>query len=130
NPAGPIGALFTALINSQAFEVPLTPDGKRPKAVANGFAVSLPQRAEGHNVTSTYRISDSLSVKNVFGYRTAFIFGASPLEGVGALIVTPQAVPALIGLGFPAAAAQALVGQPYSFIGNPAEGRTKHISDE
>ena len=150
------GALLDALINSQDFDVPISPDGKRPKAVANGYVVEAPQRAEGHSLTSTYQISDSLSVKNIFAYRKSFIFGTGPLDGMSSLLLTPEAVgplasfygiSALAGQGIdvtdPANAAlvqgtiadfaaglQGQVGSPFVGIVNQTQGRTRQISDE
>jgi len=127
----PYGDLFRALINGQSFEVPITPSGKRPKAVANGYAVDLPQRAQGHNLTSTYQISDELSVKNIFAYRTSFIFGTSPLGGVSGLLLTPDSIPPLAQLyGIPASYLTPLIGAPFVFVSNQTEGRTRQISDE
>lgn len=67
NPAGVTGALLSALIQSSPYPVPIAVDGKRPDAVANGFSTTVPQKAEGHSLTSTWLVSDSLSIKNVFG---------------------------------------------------------------
>lgn len=152
------GALFDALINSQNFEVPISPDGKRPKAVANGYAVEAPQRAEGHSLTSTYQISDSLSVKNIFAYRKSFIFGTGALDGMSGLMLTDEAVgplatfygvSALVRQGYdpadPANAArlqaiiaataaglqdQVALNSPFVGIVNGTQGRTSQISDE
>lgn len=148
--------IVAALLQSQPFEVSLAPDGKRPRSVANGFSTTIPQRAQGHSVTSTYQFSDSLSIKNVFGYRTSFIFGPAPLDGVSALVVNQQSVvpiATLYGVSALARAGvnvadtanaalvqatigniipsiQATVGQPFGIVPNQASGRTKQISDE
>jgi len=128
----PYGDFFRAIINSQAFEVPITPSGKRPKAVANGFAVDLPQSGDGHSLTSTYQFSDSLSAKNIFSFRKSFIFGTSPLGGISGLILTPEAVPGLAQVygGIPEFFLTPLIGSPFVGVSNQTQGRTKQISDE
>jgi iron complex outermembrane receptor protein len=140
-----LGNLLTTLIQSQPYAVPITPNGKRPDAVANGFSVPVGQRAEGHSLTSTYQISDSLSAKNIFAYRTSSIFGASPIDGFSSLTITPASIaPLATFIAFstrpPASAAAAipgiaaslapLVGSPFVGIASSAQGRTKQISDE
>jgi iron complex outermembrane recepter protein len=150
------GSLLTALVNSQSFPVPITPNGRRPDAVANGFVVEGPQHAEGHNLTSTYQISDNLSIKNIFAYRKSFIFATAPLDGLSSLTLTPQALGPLatfygisglarqgINVADPANAAlvqatirgiatglQPALGSPFLGIASASEGRTKQISDE
>jgi len=150
------GNLLSALVSSQSFAVPFVTDGKRPEAVANSFTVETPQRAEGHSLTSTYQITDQLSVKNIFALRKSFIFATSPLDGVSALPLTPQAlaplatlygISGLAGQGVdvtdPANAAlvQATIsgiatgllpalGSPLLGIASSSQGRTKQISDE
>lgn len=146
-----LGNLLSTLIQTQPSTVPITPSGKRPDAVANGYAIPVPQRGDGHSLTSTYQISDAFSVKNIFAYRTASIFGASPLDGFSSLTMTPEAIAPLATLvafstvpGFAqqtpsdqgatigqiAANLGFLVGSPYVGIASQAQGRTKQISDE
>lgn len=150
------GALFTALVNSQNFEVPIASDGKRPDAVANSFVVEGPQRAEGHSVTSTYQVSDAIAIKNIFAYRKSFIFATSPLDGLSGLFLTPEALgplatfygisglaragvdvtdpanAALIGATIAQTATdlQPAIGSPLLAIASSSQGRTKQISDE
>lgn len=150
------GNLLSALVNSQSFPVPFVTDGKRPDAVANGFIVEGHQRAEGHSVTSTYQISDKLAVKNIFALRKSFITATSPLDGVSALLLTPQALGPLATLyGIGALAGQGVnvadpanaglvqgtitgianglipaLGSPFLGIATGVQGRTRQISDE
>lgn len=150
------GALFSALINSQGFAVPISADGKRPDAVANGYSVETPQKAEGHSLISTYQINDQLTVKNVFGYRKSSIFATSPLDGMSALTLTPEGtIPLATFYGISALARQGidvtdpanaalvqgtianiagglgpLVGSPFIGIASGTSGRTEQISDE
>ncbi len=150
------GGVITALINSQDFTVPIASNGKRPKAVANGYVVEGPQRADGHSLTSTYQVSDSVSIKNIFAYRKSFIYGSSALEGFSGLILTDEAVfplATLYGIGAlaragydvtdPANAAliqstiqniagglNFVVGSPFVGVVNQTQGRTSQMSDE
>lgn len=157
NPDMPlIGDVLSALINSQAATVPTAADGKRPKAVANGYVVETPQRAEGHNLTSTMMLTDNLSIKNIFAYRKSFIFATTPLDGISSLPMTAATVAplatfygisALAGQGIdvtdPANAGlvqstiagiagglQQAVGSPFVVLSSQASGRTSQISDE
>lgn len=116
-------ALLHRLITTQAVPVPIASDGKRPDVVSNGWITPTIQDNSGHNLTSTYQFSDSLSVKNVFAFRKSYIFGANPLDGVSSLIITPQ-VAQLIPAFAP------LVGQPFLGIANNAQSRNEQISDE
>lgn len=151
-----IGNLLTALLNSQSTAVPIASDGKRPKEVANGYVVETPQRGEGHNLTSTMILSDSLSIKNIFAYRKSFLFATGPLDGISALPMTAEAVgplatfygiSALAGQGIdvtdPANAGlvqstiagiagglQQAIGSPFVVLGSQPTGRTTQISDE
>lgn len=120
---GPLSGFLNAMIASQAFEVPIASDGKRPDAVANQFVIPGQLEVEGHSVTSTYRASDSLSFKNIFSYRKTFVFSASAIDGIGSLTITPEAAP-FFGLpGF-------LVGSPFAFIGTNPASSSKQYSNE
>lgn len=151
-----IGNLLTALINSQGTAVPMASDGKRPKAAANGYVVEAPQRGDGHNLTSTLVLSDSLSIKNIFAYRTSFIFATTGLDGISSLPMTAETVAplatfygisGLAGQGIDvtdpangglvqstimgiAGGLQEAVGSPFVVLATQASGRTKQISDE
>ncbi len=146
-----LGNLLTTLINTQPYEVPISADGRRPDAVANGFATPSPQRVQGHSLTSTYQISDNLSVKNIAAFRKSSIFSPTPIDGVSSLILTPEAIgpfatliafstvpglgqadPATQGqvIGQVAAGLTPLIGSPYVGIVSQAQGRSKQFSDE
>jgi len=124
---GPLSNFLTALINSQAENgypgVVLSPDGLRPKAVNNAWAIPTTAKVQGHSVTSTYQITDNLSVRNVFGRRTSYLFTSSALDGITTLRITPQAAPLF---GFPAS----FIGQPFHIIGTAPESRSAQTSDE
>ncbi|MDG2002737.1 MAG: TonB-dependent receptor [Novosphingobium sp.] len=118
-----IGAFITALINSQPGVIPTAPNGKRPKAVANSYVVPNKSYVEGHSVTSTYEVSDSVTIKNVAAYRTSQLWATSSLGGLSALTLTAQAAPFL---GFPAF----LVGTPFTVVSTQSQSRSKQWSDE
>lgn len=96
---------------------------KRPSSARNGWVVPYTQKNEGHSLTSTYVLSDSISVKNVAAYRKSFIFNTSALAGFDGLPITATAAPLL---GLP----PSLVGQPFVGLGIQITARTKQISDE
>jgi iron complex outermembrane receptor protein len=118
-----IGAFLTTLINTQGFTVPTAPNGQRPKAVWNSYVVPNKSYVEGHSVTSTYEISDSVTVKNVAAYRTSQLWASSSLAGLSALTLTAEAAPFL---GFPAF----LAGTPFTVVSTQSQSRSKQWSDE
>jgi iron complex outermembrane receptor protein len=152
-----IGNLVGTLIDSQPNPVLLAPNvNKRPKAVRNSYVIPTDQSNEGHSLTTTFAVSDQITIKNLFAYRKSFIFAAQPIDGVSALTFTPQAVGpyaqfagisrlraqgvnvadpangALIQATVSAIAAQIapLVGQPFIGIASGAQSRSKQWSDE
>lgn len=116
-------ALLDTLITTQPVPVPIAYDAKRPDAVSNGWTTPSIQDNNGHSLTSSYWISDDLSVKNIFAFRKSYIFAANALDGVSSLIITPQ-VAELIPAFSP------LVGQPFVAIVNNMQARSRQISDE
>lgn len=150
-----LGEVLTKLIESQPNPVPIQASGKRPDKASNAYAIPTPQDVEGHSLTSTYQLSDRLSVKNIAAYRTSFIFGAGPLDGFSSLILTSEALPPYAefiaylpppnGAGLtgnePPAVIEAItgliedalgpyVGSPFIGFTTQTQGRTKQISDE
>ena len=137
-----LGPLANALISSQPTTVNSAPDGKRPLVVNNSWVIPTDQKTYGHSLTSNLRLSDSLTVKNIFAYRNSHIFAPSPIEGFSALVFTQQAVVPLatfqtiagrLPLSFIpiiAGGLQAQVGQPFVTLGVEAESYSKQYSDE
>ncbi|MBV1687763.1 TonB-dependent receptor [Novosphingobium sp. G106] len=149
NPTFPgVGAVLNAITTTQPFPVYFAADGKRPDVVNNGWAIPKRLRVEGHSLTSTLQISDSLSAKNVAAYRKSEIFSASALDGFSALPLTSQAALAYAPIvaastvpGFatlPSAnqgaiirsVASGLVGLPFVALATAAQSRSKQWSDE
>lgn len=145
DPRGLLGNFLDTLIRTQPIPVPVAPDGKRPKEVSNGFLVPNDQEAMGHSLTSTYQISDSLSVKNIFAFRKSYIFGPGAIDGISSLIITPESILPFATLAafssLPPADAQAaiptfiqnltpLIGSPYVGVAGAPEGRSRQYSDE
>lgn len=145
NPDGLLGNLLDTLIKTQPNAIPQAPDAKRPKAVSNGWTVPTDQEAQGHSLTSTYQISDSLSVKNIFAFRKSYIFGPGTIDGVSSLIITPESIVPFATLAayssLPPAQAQAaiptyiqnmtpLIGSPYVGAAGAPESRSRQYSDE
>ncbi len=152
DPAYPlVGDLMTALLTSQPGPVYIATDGKRPDVVNNSFVTPFKQRSTGHNLTSTYEISDNLSVKNVFAYRTSYINSNSALAGFDGLTFTAAALvpyatlsafsvdPSLATaspdvqaatIGGYATALAPLIGSPIVGIGISVTAQNKQWSDE
>lgn len=90
---GPLAPLFSAYYStivasgSNVFD----PTAKRPKAVNNAYVVPAYQKVYGHNLTSTLRLGDHLSLKNIASYRYGYVNSTSQLTGLGGLTVPAAA---------------------------------------
>jgi len=149
-----LGSLLTALYTSN--NVHFNPSAQRPDIVDNGWVIPRQQRVQGHSLTATWLLSDSITVKNIAAYRKASVFAPSSIDGVSTLTFTPQAlVPyatlsafsligtptgAFLGITDVASASAAipgfvanftpLVGQRVGFIASQAGSVAKQWSDE
>lgn len=127
DPSGALGNFLTSLINTQVANgypaVNMAPDGLRPDVVNNSFVIPSILKIQGHNLTSTYQASDSVSIKNIFAYRKSYLFATSAMDGFSGLPITPQAAPLL---GLPAV----LVGSPFLGVASQPESRSEQMSDE
>lgn len=122
--AGPAVANFlNRLIASQPSNVITAADGLRPEAVYNSFVVPSSQFMTGHNLTSTWRANENISVRNIFAFRKSNQWANSSIDGVSALPITAAAAPFF---GLPAA----LVGQPFVIVGSQSVSRSEQWSDE
>lgn len=140
-----IGNLLTTLINTQSAPVDMAPSGKRPKAVSNSFAIPTTQKNQGHSLTSTLQVNDSMSIKNLFAYRKSYLFTASSIDGFSGLTITPPAIgPLATFIAFstlpPAQAVGAIptiaagltptIGSPFLGIATQPQNRSEQLSDE
>jgi iron complex outermembrane recepter protein len=152
NLAGPglVGNILSAFATTN--NLYLAPSGKRPDIVTNGWVIPRQARVQGHSLTATWTASDNLTVKNIAGYRKAFIFAPSAIDGISSLAVTPEVQRAygvlfaasILGAGFFAlpqatqdatadqfAAGAGLVpGSRMNIIASQASSRSKQYSDE
>ena len=101
NIPGPntIGSLLTAIIAAQPAgggvfgPITLNPNDRRPDAANQSFNTRGFQRVEGHNLTLEWQASDSVTLKNTFGYRRNGVFsGGATIAGLSGLQFTPGAV--------------------------------------
>lgn len=152
NPAAPlIGSFLSALINSQTTPVVADTSLERPDVVNNAFTVPAFQRNSGHSLTSTYRVSDSVTIKNIASYRQSYLNATTQLDGLGGLTFTPQALvpyatfvafsqnpslalapPAVQGatIGAYAAGLAPLIGSRFLVVGANTQDDGKQWSDE
>ncbi len=86
-----IGGFMTGILNAfgSTNNLYLTPSGKRPDKVTNGWVIPRESRVQGHSLTATWQASDSITVKNIAAYRKGFIFAPSAIDGISSLAVTP-----------------------------------------
>lgn len=87
-----IGPLISALVASSPNQLVFAPDARRPDAVNNDFSTPGIQRNTGHSLTIDMRLSDALSLKNIASYRRTYVDSSSQLDGLGGLVLTPQAL--------------------------------------
>lgn len=146
-----LGSFLGTLIASQPESVNFAPDGRRPDAVNNAWAIPITQKVQGHNLTSTWMLSDSLTIKNIFAHRRSFLHSTSALDGFSSLTLTQDAlgpyatfiafssIPGLAqaspeqraqAIGRVATSLAPLVGSPFVGIVGETEVRSHQYSDE
>ena len=105
--AATLPAIFQQLYAQQnpALRTPIT--NKRPKAVNNAFTTPSTAKNVGHNLTTKWQVSDSVTFKNILAYRTNKTETTFQLDGLGGLINSPVT---------------ALGGLPPSYLGNGCIG--------
>ncbi len=88
NLAGPAFAgIFGAFAATNNLYI--TPSGKRPDIVSNGWVIPREAQVQGHSLTATWHASDSITVKNIAAIRKAHLFAPSSIDGISSLTVTP-----------------------------------------
>lgn len=146
-----VSDFITALISSQPTPVNIAPSGERPDVVNNAWVIPSTLEVEGHSLTSTYQITNNLSVKNILAHRESYLFATSSIDGFSSLTFTPEALvpyatfvtfsqyPSLAladqatqaaAIGATASALAPLIGSPFVTISNQAENRSEQTSDE
>lgn len=155
NAAAPLtGALLQALLSSQSSPMSsyIIGNDKRPKAVHNSWAIPNKHRVFGHSLTSTWNVTDDITVKNIMAYRKTYQYAASSIDGFSGVTFTQAALipyatfatisrtPSLAApgnevalgqaIGATAAALQPLVGQPFVGIATQPMVKSRQWSDE
>ncbi len=130
NPAGAGAATLVAVLATQAAgggpygPIAFAPDARRPKAVNNFWDLPGNLRNSGHSLTAQYRLSDSISFKNIAAYRSNYLDGAiSEIGGIGGLVLTQAGA---TRLNLPASS----VGQRFVDVATNTQTRSKQWSDE
>ncbi|MCB2048258.1 MAG: TonB-dependent receptor [Novosphingobium sp.] len=141
-----IGGVFKAILAAQPVgggaygPVTVPANFRRPKAYNNAWTQPGSQSIQGHNLTAELRLSDNLSLKNVFAYRKTRVFSASAVAGLNGLEYTqaakdfytaPQAF--LGGLSYAQALGadgNAAVGTYFAAYDGEQYGRYHQYSDE
>jgi iron complex outermembrane receptor protein len=120
-----------AIVAAQPNQALMTPiSNKRPKALNNASTVPSHSEAWGAALTTTYQVSDEITVKNILAYRkTKFSSPWTETTGFGGLINTGGAAftPASV-LG--AALAASTLGAPYTLRASTNTGAEKQWTDE
>lgn len=152
NTAAPlIGSFLNALLTSQTTPVIANTAMVRPDVVNNAYSVPGEQRNSGHNLTSTFQVSDSITIKNIASYRSSYLDTTTQLDGLGGLTFTSAALvpyatfvafstnpslalapPAVQGatIGAYAAGLAPLVGSRFLVVGANPQDEVDQWSDE
>lgn len=147
---GLVGNIMTALVTSQ--NVYADPTAKRPKIVANSWAIPREQQVQGHSATATWRVNDDITIKNIMAFRKARVFAPSSIDGLSGLTFTQQTLapyatllafssigkdPRITSVSDAIAAVPRImgenagrVGQRYMIIASQAASQSKQWSDE
>ena len=94
--------------------VPLNPGDRRPDAVNNAWTELGYLHAQGHNLTTEWRATDHLTIKNISAYRWARVYGPASIAGFDGLDFAPYSALATLGAAYfqlPPAQRAAIVGQ-------------------
>jgi len=110
-----LGGAFSAMYEANPFPISRQ---SRPKAVNNWFVTPALNKASGHNLTSTWKASDSVTIKNILAYRDGSVFTNSDY-GMGGLYNNS-----------PVAAFLGTVDAPYVIFSSQTASNIKQWSDE
>jgi iron complex outermembrane receptor protein len=108
-----LGGLLAGLIaNPATNRALLTPIGdRRPDAANNWWNLPTNTRNQGHMLTAQWSVTDSLTIKNTFGYLKSRLSNrGNQLDGFGGVFVAP--------------------GVPFVVVNNLTHGRNKQWSNE
>jgi len=108
-----LGGLLNGLINNPATNrALLTPIGsRRPDAANNWWALRTNTKNQGHVLTARWNVSESLTIKNTFGYLKSKLNNrGNQLDGFGGVFAAP--------------------GVPFVVLNNVTHGRNKQWSNE
>lgn len=136
NFAGAFGAALGGAIQTVYDNTPnRTPISlRRPDAVNNAFTTPTHVRVEGHNLTSQWRLSDAITLRNVFGYRRTDVRApGNQIDALGGLVATPALLGVLYG-AVPQPTRDQLIaansGAPFLGIAFLAESHQRQASNE
>ncbi|MEY2927652.1 MAG: hypothetical protein RL367_2129 [Pseudomonadota bacterium] len=91
---GAAAPLFAPIFNAlyATNNIYLNPGNRRPDIVTNSWSVPRDQRVTGHSLTSTWRASDHLTIKNIFATRRTYIHAPTAIDGISGLTFTQAAL--------------------------------------
>jgi len=107
--------------------VPFASDGLRPDTVSNSWTTARQQKSFGHSLTSTWRASDAITVKNILAYRKTTVFAPTAIDGFGGIVLSAANAPFL---GIPAAGIPSVVGKRFIGFVSQSVGNASQWSDE
>ncbi|HKX77314.1 MAG TPA: TonB-dependent receptor [Novosphingobium sp.] len=107
-----------------------TGENSRASAVHNGWSTPGYLKQIGHNLTTTWEASDSVTVKNIFGYRKGGLVVTTDVGGHTAYLTQAAVNIMAANAGIPPAFLASFVGAPLPFYGIVSEAHVKQWSDE
>jgi iron complex outermembrane receptor protein len=127
------GGIFQAAYLNQpaALRSPIT--ATRPDATNNWYTTRGTQWFKTHSLTVTAPLTDSISVKNITGYRRNHMDTTNELSGLGGLLtsyVNPASAPAFFPLGFLLGLNGGPPGTPLLLLDNNTVSDQETVSNE
>ena len=128
---GPFGNFLAIMLADQnPGVIKYDTSGTRPDAVNNSFTLPSYVSDWGDSLTATYHVNSHLSFKNILAYRETYLRTSQQLDGMGGMVVTPQAAADLQTAGFAGPSINSIIGSPFVMYGLEQIDTAQQWSDE
>ncbi len=85
----PQGAIFLDLLAAANPDLLWNGKTTRPDSVNNAWSLNRDQEVQGHNLTATWEVNDSLMLKNTLAYRKSEVFQPADISGTSGWVIGP-----------------------------------------
>jgi len=105
---------------------------QRPDVGSNGYTIGSEERVSGHNLTTTWNVSDKFTIKNVFAMRHTYMYTANSLDGFAGITLTQADANALNAFNpyVPNTGPYDVAGLRFGFFTTEPESESRQWSDE